>query len=212
MTDNQEHEEPPQCYTYVQMDGETVSVSKTTHSNVYDVVRYLVKKGNAQPIKWVRDPKSDYQKAMACIRKRKEREKKKKEDDASGEEPEHKKRKVPAKFTKALRSFMFTCPRVKETEGINARTQWLDVFKSTPNNTLSKALVVLEPHMSNEGTLDIWDDDTEEAKPPNHISHPRLCVVRRPHQFTQGGRASPCADARLHVAHQRFRHRPEGHV
>jgi hypothetical protein len=38
---------------------------------------------------------------------------------------------------------MFTCPRVKETEGVNARTQWLDVFKSLPNNTLLKAIVVL---------------------------------------------------------------------
>ena len=43
MTDNQEHEEPPQCYTYVHKDGEAISVSKATHSNIYDVVRYLVK-------------------------------------------------------------------------------------------------------------------------------------------------------------------------
>ena len=35
MTDNQEHEEPPQCYTHVQKDGETISVSKATHSNIY---------------------------------------------------------------------------------------------------------------------------------------------------------------------------------
>jgi hypothetical protein len=53
MTDNQEHEEPPQCYTYVHKDGETTSVSKATHSNIYDVVRYLVKeKQLTQPIHW----------------------------------------------------------------------------------------------------------------------------------------------------------------
>jgi hypothetical protein len=66
-------------------------------------------------------------------------------------------------------SFMFTCPRVNETEGVNARTQWLDVFKSLPNNTLSKALVVLKPHMADDGILDEWAEDTEETKPPNHI-------------------------------------------
>ena len=40
MSDNHEHEEPPQCYTYVPMDGETTSVSKVTHA-IYDVVRYI---------------------------------------------------------------------------------------------------------------------------------------------------------------------------
>jgi hypothetical protein len=168
MSDNHEHEEPPQCYTYVQKDGETISVSKATHSNIYDVVRYLVKEKHlTQPIKWDRDPKSDYQKALACIRKRKEREKEL--EEADGEEPEHKKRKVPGTFKKTLKSIMFTCPRVKETEGVNARTQWLDVLKSLPNNTLLKAIVVLEPHMSDETVLDAFAEDTEEAKPPNHI-------------------------------------------
>jgi hypothetical protein len=76
---------------------------------------------------------------------------------------------MPAKFKKALRSFIFTCPRVKEAEGVNARTQWLDVLKSVPNNAISKALVVLEPHMPDEGLLDEWAENTEEAKPPNHI-------------------------------------------
>ena len=165
MPDNQEREEPPQCYTYVQKDGETISVSKATHSNIYEVVRYLVKeKQLTQPIMW---GTSDFKKAQAVIRKRKQREKEL--EEADGEEPEPKKRKVPAKFKKTLRSFMFTCPRVKETEGVNARTQWLDVFKSLPNNTLSNALVVLEPHMPDEGILDEWAEDTEEAKPPNHI-------------------------------------------
>jgi hypothetical protein len=167
MTDNQEHDDTLECYTYVQKDGETISVSKATHSNIYDVVRYLVKeKKLTQPIKY---GTPDWKKAQEAVKKRRQREKAKRELEASGAEPEHKKRKVPAKFKKTLRSFMFTCPRVNETEGVNARTQWLDVFKSAPNNTLNKALVVLEPHMSNEGTLDIWDDDMEEAKPPNHI-------------------------------------------
>ena len=72
MPDNQEREEPPQCYTYVQKDGETISVSKATHSNIYDVVRYLVKeKQLTQPIKW---GTSDFKKALASIRKRKYRE------------------------------------------------------------------------------------------------------------------------------------------
>jgi hypothetical protein len=110
---------------------------------------------------------SGFKKAQAVIRKRKQREKEL--EEADGEEPEPKKRKVPAKFKKTLRSSMFTCPRVKETEGVNARTQWLDVFKSLPNNTLSNALVVLEPHMPDEGIPDEWAEDTEEAKPPNHI-------------------------------------------
>lgn len=114
MPDNQEHDETLVCYTYVQKDGETTPVSKATHSNIYDVVRYLVKEKQLtqQPIKW---GTSDFKKAQASIRKRKEREKAKRELEASGEEPEHKKRKVPAKFKKSLQSSMFTCPRVKET-------------------------------------------------------------------------------------------------
>ena len=79
--------------------------------NIYDVVRYLVKeKKLTQPIKY---GTPDWKKAQEAVKKRRQREKAKRELEASGEEPEHKKRKVPAKFKKSLQSFMFTCPRVK---------------------------------------------------------------------------------------------------
>jgi hypothetical protein len=172
MTDNQEHDDTLECFTYVQKDGETISVSKATHSNVYDVVRYLVKdKQLAQPIKHGTD---DFKKAQAAIRKRKQREKDKKEAETDGQETAPKKRRViPPSFKKSIRSFFFTCPRVKETEGVNARTEWLEVFKSLPNNTLSKAIVVLEPHLPDEkyrgDTETDPADEPEEAKPPNHV-------------------------------------------
>jgi hypothetical protein len=84
MPDNQEHDETLECCTYVQKDGETISVSKATHNNVYDVVRYLVKeKQLTQPIDW---GTSDFKKAQAFIRKRKQREKEL--EEADGEEPE----------------------------------------------------------------------------------------------------------------------------
>jgi hypothetical protein len=90
-----------------------------------------------QPIKW---GTSGFKKALAVIRKRKQREKEL--EEADGEEPEQKKRKVPTKFKKALRSSMSTY--LSSGEGNRgrerARTQWLDVFKSLPNNTLSNAL------------------------------------------------------------------------
>jgi hypothetical protein len=167
MTDNQEHDDTLECYTYVPKDGETISVSKATHSNIYDVVRYLVKElKKPQPIKY---GTPDYKKAQGVIKKRRQREKAKRELEASGAEPEPKKRKVPRTFLTTFKSIMFTCPRVKETEGVNARTQWLDVLKSLPNNTLLKAIVVLEPHMADEEVLDAFAEDAEEAKPPNHI-------------------------------------------
>jgi hypothetical protein len=124
MTDlNQEHDDTLECFTYVQKDGDTISVSKATHSNVYDVVRYLVKdKQLPQPIKHGTD---DFKKAQAAIRKRKQREKEKKEAESDGQEPAHKKRKVPAKFKKSLRSLMFTCPRKLHFVGYNLLAIWV---------------------------------------------------------------------------------------
>jgi hypothetical protein len=127
-----------------------------------------------QPISWgaVKDERKVcplFQKAQGVIRKRKHDANKKKEAESDGvNHAPKKKRKVPPKF----------CPRVKETKGVNARTQWLEAFKSLPGNTLVKAIVVLEPHVKHEGTRDN-DDDTsdddeqsdepEEDKPPHHI-------------------------------------------
>jgi hypothetical protein len=107
---------------------------------------------------------------------------------------------------------MFTCPRVKETEGVDARTEWLEALKSLPRNVLSKALVVLEPHMADETTLDEWDDDTEEAKPPNHIH--AFVWFEQPTDLLRVVQpaASQRAHAGLHGAHQGLRHRTQGHL
>jgi hypothetical protein len=79
----QEPEDTPQCYTYVQKDGETISVSSATHSNVYDVVCYLVTEKNlAQPIQW---GTPEFNKAKAAIRKRRQREKDKQDAEDIGE-------------------------------------------------------------------------------------------------------------------------------
>ena len=103
--------------TYVQKDGETISVSSATHSNVYDVVCYLVTEKNlAQPIQW---GTPEFNKAKAAIRKRRQREKDKQDAEDIGEPEQKKVRKVPRKFSKALTSCLITIPRFIETDPVS---------------------------------------------------------------------------------------------